>query len=346
MTLTELLKTIEESNEKLLPYLQAYIRQMLENKDDTYWDENSLEQAKCIFMKYFRDDYDLSLNYLDADLDLIKRENYLSFTEFLSETAPELAAGHTGFIPTELVDDYLDDLWDNEMELDEVMAACLKTVFEEIGEAVYRLPVLFKEDDAARFTAVFTGETYDYVEVKSFLLKKRSTAELLKTMDEKLAAIQDCIVRFVEFAFRNEKEVFWLNDRLKAAKGIVITIEYDSGEISLDLLDSNAQKIEKQDSWDFTRYMKEYDSFTYQRIGVHLPFRIYDVVNLERQNEIDPFKNRINDWLIKGLEGASSSPAGLPCFIREEFTENYLDIKTKEMTDENGLRKFVHSEPF
>ncbi len=340
MTKQEILKAIQESNQKLLPYLIKYCKKMLKNKDDEYWDEDSLEDARFIYMRYFHEEYELSFQYLDAEIDEVYQEESFSFTDFLEEKSARLAEQYTGFIPKTIFEHHLDELQEYTLEMEQLMANDLKLVFDEVGKQ-NSLPVVFKEEDSERFIEVSTGDTYDYVELKTYTFRKYTPDQLLALLDEKLETSQIYFPDFINFTFENEDEFTWLNKNVQKAKAILITIAYDAGNIYLDYLDENGEKIEKENDWRYTRFMDEKFSFASSYLGIYFPFEIYDYINSDTEENIEPFKNKMNAWLTKVLNQSAFMKKELPCFIQEVFENDYLNISNNKTIDRAELSVII-----
>lgn len=322
MTSETLLNTIKVSNEQLRPYFTAYFKQMLQNENEVHWEADGLEDTRFIYLGYFSNEYELYFKYLDAEIDEIYQEEELSFTAFLAEKSPELAENYTGFIPNELFENYLDELQDAYMELDELMAQEFKTVFDQIGELKGNLPVVFKEEDSERFIDISDGETYDYVELKSYAFAKHTTKELLVLMQDKLETFQSYLSKYMDFVLQNEKSAKDL------AKAVLISASYDAGNIQLDFLDESGEKIEKENQESYMDYLEENHSFVYRRQGAYFPFEVYDYMYTDREDEITSFKGVMDKWIITSLTDLVDKR--MPRFIKKGCSDSYLDIAKNE----------------
>lgn len=327
MTSESLINQIKISNQELRPYFTAYFKQMLQNEDEAYWEADNLENARFIYLGYFSYEYELYFKYLDAEIDEIYQEEELSFTAFLEEEAPELAENYTGFIPTNLFEDYLEVLQDTYMELDELMAQEFKAVFDEIGLA--KLPVVFKEEDSERFIDIADGETYDHVELKSYTFGKLSTQELFTLMQDKLETFQLYLSKYIDFLLQNETAA------LGRAKAVLISASYDAGTIQLDFLDEQGEKLDKENPDSYMDYLEENHSFVYRRQGAYFPFEVYDYIYTDREDEIASFKDAIDKWIITSLAGLTAKR--IPCFIRKGYNDAYLDIARNEYINSDEL---------
>lgn len=332
MTNEALLNEIKASNEQLRPCFTAYFKRMLENEDESYWEAANLDNARFIYLVYFADEYELYFKYLDAEIDEVYQEEELSFTAFLEQEYPELAENYTGFIPKELYEEHLDELQDAAMELDEWMAQEFQSVFDELKGENQQFPVVFKEEDSGRFIDISDGETYDHVELKSVAFGKLTTPELFLLMQDKLETFQPYLAKYLDFLLQNEQSA------LSRAKAILVTAAYDAGNIQLDFLDNQGEKLEKENQTAYMEYLEENHSFVYRRQGAHFPFEVYDYMETDREEEITSFKDAMDKWIITSL--ANLADKRIPCFVRSARSSSYLDVAKNEYItpDEMVLR--------
>jgi hypothetical protein len=215
------------------------------------------------------------------------------------------------------------------MELDELMAQEFKSVFDEIGEAAGKLPVVFKEEDSERFIDIADGETYDYVELKSYAFGKFSTAELFALMQDKLETFRGYLLKYLHFLLQEEKSA------QNKAKALLISAAYDGGNIQLDFLDEQGEKLEKENQESYLEFLEENHSFVYRRQGAQFPFEVYDYINTDREDEISPFKDAMDKWIVTSIHNLSDKRT--PCFIREGYSDSYLDITKNERISQDEL---------